>query len=561
LTDDQGYGDLSVHGNPYVKTPSMDALYEQSIRFTDFHVAPSCTPTRSALLTGIHAMHNGTYDPTGQQTLLDTSYTLLSDVFSRNGYKTALYGKWHLGGNSKYYRPHERGFDDAVHFLRGGLWSHPNYWNSDLVDDYYYHNGELKQYPGYANDVWFSLGKEFVLEAKRENQPFFLYLPVNSPHLPWIVPEKYREPYLDKGLDKRSINFYAMIAAADEQLGSFVRFLKQEEIWDNTIFVFMTDNGSTLRDQEYNAGMRGTKGSIYEGGHRVPCFVSYPNGNLGAPRDIDVLAQGQDLFPTFIDLCRLEQGKPAGLEGTSLAGLLRGEEQQEGDDRVLVVQAGGGLPKKHHASVMWKKWRLVEGSELYNLENDLAQQNDVSEDHPEIVRKLRDYYDTWWEKARVSGEPQPYFIGNEEVKLTAYDWIEEGNGQVYNWPHLRRGEMKNGRYLLVFEQGGRYQIALRRWPKEADVAIRAGVPAFDTFDPFADGEDDFMGPLPEGKAMDIRQARISVGDNLMSQAVREADKEVIFEADIEEGKTYFQTWFVDSQDSEFGAYYIYINQL
>ena len=155
MTDDQGYGDFSWSGNPVLKTPNLDKLHDESIRFTDFHVAPASAPTRSQLLTGFDAMHNGAYSPHGQHLLLNRDYITMGDVFLQNGYNTALYGKWHLGGNFPGYRPHERGFQDAVYFLRGGHWSHPNYWNSDMMDDYYSHNGKLEKYEGYANDIWF----------------------------------------------------------------------------------------------------------------------------------------------------------------------------------------------------------------------------------------------------------------------------------------------------------------------------------------------------------------------------------------------------------------------
>lgn len=559
LTDDQGYGDLSCHGHPYLKTPHMDALRQESVRLTDFHVMPSCAPTRSSLLTGVNAMHNGSHDPTGQNVLLDRKYTLMSDVFQQNGYKTALYGKWHLGANFYRYRPHERGFDDAVCFCRGGHGSHPNYWNSDSQDDFYYHNGKLKQYQGNATDLWFQLGREFVQKCRKQDQPFFLYLPLNAPHIPWLAPAKYRLPYLNQRITKQQINFYAMISHVDEQLGQFVRFLKRKRLWDNTIFIFFTDNGSALR-QDFNAGLRGRKGSPYEGGHRVPCFISYPQGKLAVGRDQDELTHCLDLLPTLMDLCELKAKGMQELQGVSLKRLLKGKKQKN-LDRILVSQSTFTLPKKYQAAVMWKKWRLVHGKQLYNLKTDLGQQRDVSKQYPELAAKLKNHYDKFWEKVKVGGDPFPYYIGEEEVMLTAYDWMEEGQGQVYNWPHLRKGEKKNGKYQLQFEQGGRYRICLRRWPKEANVAIREGVPEYPTFDPFGTPEDDRMAPYVEGKALDIRQARIKLNGIDLQLDVSDKDKEVVFETNVPAGKTYFQSWFIDGEGREFGAYYIYIRCL
>jgi arylsulfatase A-like enzyme len=552
MTDDQGYGDFSVFGNPVVKTPNLDRLHDQSIRFTDFHVAPASGPTRSQLLTGVDAMHNGAYAPHGQHLLLKQEYTTLGDIFLQNGYNTALYGKWHLGGNFPGYRPHERGFQDAVYFLRGGHWSHPNYWYSDMMDDYYYHNGRLEKYEGYANDIWFRLGEVFVKKSKEEKKPFFLYLPVNSPHIPWLTPDENKESYLEKGLDNESVNFFSMIDAVDKSTGAFIDMLKKEDLWRNTIFIFLTDNGSGLYHQEYNAGLRGKKGSFYEGGHRVPLFLSWPDGDLIDPCDLNVLSQCQDVFPTLIDLCKLKLENEIEFDGTSLKGILKGEKQKELEDRILVVQMNEA---RNSGSVMWNNWRLVNGNELYNTGNDLVQEQNIAEMHPEVVDKLKEHYNTWWPEAEKTIEdPAPYFIGssNEEYMLTAYDWY--WGKRVFNWPHLRAGDTGNGKYRIVFEDAGSYSISLRRWPKEAEAAIVSGVPAFTPFDPL-------LGDLEEGKALAIKESRVRIGDKIMTKKVDKNDLEVTFTFEADKGETFLQTRFIDSAGAEFGAYYVYINKL
>lgn len=547
LTDDQGYGDLSVYGNPHLKTPNMDQLHGESVRLTNFHVAPACTPTRSQLMTGMDAMHTGAYSPHGQHHLLKKSYTTLAEVFSENGYRTALYGKWHLGGNSAGYRPHERGFDDAVHFLRGGHWSHPNPWNSDCMDDSYYHNGQLEPYLAYSNDIWFDLGKAFITDCANNEDPFFCYLPLNAPHIPWLAPEKYREAYLDQGLDKESINFFAMLAAVDERLGDLVVFLKSNDLWENTIFIFSSDNGSTLWQQEYNAGMRGKKASVYEGGHRVPLFVSWPAGQIGKPRDINQMTEVQDLFPTLMTLCGLETDASLAFEGMDISGLLYNRKIPEVEDRIEVVQFD---ERKHHASVMHKQWRLVNGNELYDLSSDPAQENNVADKHPALVASLLESYENWWQEVHIALVPEPYFVnGDEEIMLTAYDWYD--GPRVYNWPHLRRGERSNGKYRMVFNQGGHYSVSLRRWPRESGAGIRESVPAFMPFD-------DFLGELPEGMALDIVKARVKIGDQVQETPVKPGDKEVRFNFNIPEGECHLQTWFEDDEGEVFGAYYVYI---
>ncbi|MEX2232935.1 MAG: sulfatase-like hydrolase/transferase [Cyclobacteriaceae bacterium] len=247
MTDDQGYGDLSRHGNRVLKTPNMDNLAAQSIRFTDFHVGSVCTPTRGQLLTGLDALRNGAVTAHGQRHVLKLGLKTMGDIFLSNGYRTAMYGKWHLGGNFKDFMPHERGFEDAVWFLRGGVQSMPNYWNSDLMDDVlYYNNGGAKhaqkKFPGYATDVWFDLGTQFVKKSKNNNEPFFLYLPLNAPHAPLLVPDHCREPY--KHLNKQTATYFGMIAHVDHRLGQFVSMLEEEGLRDNTILIFLTDNGT-----------------------------------------------------------------------------------------------------------------------------------------------------------------------------------------------------------------------------------------------------------------------------------------------------------------------------
>lgn len=552
MTDDQGYGDFSKFGHPVLKTPNLDQLHDESIRFTDFHVAPVCTPTRSQLLTGVDAMHNGAFNAHGQHHLLNRKYTTMGDVFFQNGYNTALYGKWHLGGNFPGYRPHERGFQDAVYFLRGGHWSHPNYWNSDMMDDYYYHNGVLEQYEGYATDLWFQLGETFVQKSKNEKKPFFLYLPLNAPHIPLLVPEENRVDYLETGLDRESITFFAMIDAVDKNIGAFIEMLKREDLWDNTIFIFLTDNGSALYKQEFNAGMRGKKASDYEGGHRVPLFISWPDGDLMDPGAIDYLTQCQDLLPTLIDLCNLNLAREIYFNGQSLKSLLKGEEMKQLEERILVAQFRDG---KNKSAVMWNKWRLVNGNELYNLENDLLQEKNVADQYPEIVSRLSNHYNGWWEQSERSiDDPSPYYIGltDEEYKLTAYDWY--WGKRVFNWPHLRAGDTGNGKYRVVFEEPGVYSISLRRWPKEAEAGICASVPAFTPFDPF-------LGDLQEGKAHDIRQARVKLGEKIVTQQVDADALSVTFTFEVEKGETFLQTWFINPAGEEFGAYYVYINKL
>lgn len=551
MTDDQGYGDFSYTGNPILRTPNMDALAAESVRFTDFHVAPSCTPTRGQLMTGFDALRNGATSAHGQRHLLKRRMRTMGQVFLANGYRTALYGKWHLGGNTEGYRPEQRGFEDAVYYLRGGVQSSPNYWNSDLFDDKLFHNGVYEDFPGYATDVWFDLGEEFVRERKAAGEPFFLYLPLNAPHGPLLAPDDYREPYLS--LDKQTATFFAMIATVDERLGRFVRMLEEEGLRDDTILVFLTDNGTANGEKIFNAGMRGKKASLYEGGHRVPLWISWPNGGLREAGDVDALTHVQDLLPTLIELCGLESPE-SDFDGVSLAPALRGEEQPELGERKLVVQRHD---RKGPAAVMQGKWRWVEG-ELYDLSTDPGQLTNVALDHPEVADALAARYDAWWASVEPELTLEPYPIGDGEVMLTAYDWWY--GPRVYNWPHLRRGERGYGRYEVVVERPGHYQIRLRRWPRESGHGIREAVPRHVAADPFMAGDEDIE-PFPPGRALDIVSAGVRFGAEEQSKPVASDAQDVRFEVSLESGPTDFETWFVDGAGERFGAYYAYIERL
>ena len=286
LTDDQGYGDLSCHGNPVLKTPNIDRLRDESIRCTDFHVSPLCTPTRAALMTGRYPARTGAYRTSAGRTLLHRDERTMAHVFADNGYVTGMMGKWHLGDNAPH-RPQDRGFHDVVWHRCGGIGQVSDYWGNDYIDDTYERNGRLEQFNGYCTDVWFAEALRFVQENR--DKPFFLYLSLNAPHSPYIVDEKWSEPYQD-GDHGANPNFLGMVANIDHNLGVFRKQLDSLGLAENTILIFMTDNGTAAGARfdgfdsravkGFNAGMRGKKCSIYEGGHRVPFFVHWPAGNM-----------------------------------------------------------------------------------------------------------------------------------------------------------------------------------------------------------------------------------------------------------------------------------------
>ena len=566
LTDDQGYGDLGCHGNPLLKTPYLDKLHRESIRLTDFHVAPMCAPTRGELMTGRDALDNGAYCVCSGRTFIRRGIPTMAEIFAASGYRTGIFGKWHLGDNYPH-RPQDRGFQEAVCHLGWGITSTPDYWNNDYFDDYFFKNGRLQHYPGYCTDVWFSQAAEWI-EAGKDDAPFFAYISTNAPHGPFWVPGEYRRPYKD--LDRDTAGFFGMIANIDENMAKLDVMLQRKGLRENTILIFMTDNGGTGGIRVYNAGMRGAKASLYEGGHRVPCFIRYPHGQLRSPGDVDALTHGQDVLPTLIDLCGLDRPQNARFDGVSLVSLLKGHKQPELAQRMLTVQYGGLVktdPQQWDSTVMWNRWRLVKGKELYDIKADPGQKSDVAEEHAEVVGKMRDHYQDWWSEVEPSLDDfVAISVGSDQenpTRLSSLDWLaptltiaaQTVDVRLLGKVPVTEGSLPMGRPMPVVncpwyvsvEREGRYEVSLRRWPKEADAPITAALPPYQGVD----------GKFPEGKALPAAKARLKIGQVDVSKPVGPNDKAATFNVRLNAGKAMLQTWFYDSEEQELcGAFYV-----
>jgi arylsulfatase A-like enzyme len=549
LTDDQGYGDLSCHGNPHLKTPNLDRLHGESTRFVDFHAAPMCTPTRAQLMTGVDAMRTGAYNVSSGRALLRREFPTAAEIFASNGYRTAIFGKWHLGDNYPY-RPQDRGFQESVWFPSSHISSAPDYFNNDYFDDTYVHNGRREPYQGYCTDVFFREAREWMQQRATRKEPFFLYLPLNAPHGPLFVPNKYREPYRD--LDPRVASFYAMIANIDENVGQLEEFLRQTGLRENTVFIYMTDNGTATGETVYNAGMRGKKVALYEGGHRVPCFVRWPAGKLRAGANIDGVTRTQDILPTLIELCGLKHQTPRPFDGTSLANVLR-QPTATVPDRMLVTQytrLNASLPKKGDALVFWKKWRLVANQELYDLATDPQQERNVIAEHANVASLMREHYDRWWAEI----EPRvfeflPVHIGSPQENPSQLSPCEWQDVFVDQQAQVRR-QKRNGVWTLFVERDGDYRFTLRRWAKESDLPITAAMPAHKGTD----------GGFAAGDAFPVASAELKIAGANQSKPVASEDREVVFKVNLKRGRTELQTWFRDAAGAEIaGAYYVYVD--
>lgn len=569
LTDDQGYGDLSCHGNPILKTPMLDRLAGESVRFTDFHVSSICTPTRSQLLTGKDACRNGAFAWAYSREIIHTDIPVMPEIFRENGYATGHFGKWHLGDNYPF-RPMDRGFDESIKHGGASIFQTPDYWDNDYMDDHYEHNGVMKQYKGYCTDVWFGEAKNFILESVRQGKPFFVYLPTNAPHGPYIVQQNYSLPYLKElkkgydpveefALEKRTPEviswFYGMISNIDENMGKLDIFLEKNQLFDNTIMVFMTDNGGTAGSRVYNAGMRGRKASLYEGGHRVPLFIRWPGGDM-KPVDIDDLTQIQDLFPTLVDLCGLECTVSC-FDGISLEEKMR-KQSAELPDRILVMQnARAPEARKYDATVMWNKWRLVKYEELYHIGEDPQQQKNVADKHPDLVRKMQNHYETWWEGVQESLNRVPHIpVGDDlcgEVTLTCFDWHgAEGKGNVTVQPDIRKGSVLKGSWNIEALEEGEYEIRCSRWPEEARTPMVEGLPPHKTL----------TITYPEGKALPIASTLFFVDGVEREVDVTDSDLYSKSTFRLSKGKHTVQATF-HYADRKYltGAYYARIRKL
>ena len=539
ITDDQGYGDLECTGNPHLKTPNWNRLYRESARLQNFHVSPTCSPTRAALMTGRYNIRTGVWHTIMGRSLLRRDEVTMADVFAASGYQTGIFGKWHLGDNYPF-RPQDRGFQEVFVHGGGGVGQTPDYWGNDYFDDTYFRNGEPVRLRGYCTDIWFDNAIRFI-EANQDN-PFFAYVTTNAAHGPFNVADEYSKPYREKGLPESVANFYGMIENLDDNLGRLLQRLHELELEEDTILIFLGDNGSAR--PYYDGGLRGSKGSPYEGGHRVACLVRWP-GHFRKGSDVNHLTAHIDLLPTLIDVCDLARPEGVEFDGTSIAPLLTGEASGWRDRTLVIDSQRIEKPQKWRKSaVMTDRWRLINGKELYDVTADRKQKNDVSDQNPEVVAKLRDAYERWWQSVSTRFDEYCRIVlgasRGEVSALTCHDW--HGGGMTpWNQRHILAGKKSNGWWAVDVAKAGTYDISLRRWPTELDEPITASVPG--------------------GQAISADSARVKVGDVDESKPIPDGALEVTFRVNLKAGQTRLQTWFMDDQGESRGAYYAYVTRV
>lgn len=561
ITDDQGMGDLGCMGNPYIRTPAIDQFYNESVRFTNYHVSTTCAPTRGSIMTGRHTNRINVFHTITGRSLLYEDEIILPQILAQNGYTTAMFGKWHLGDNYPY-RPEDRGFHEVVRHGGGGITQGPDYWGNDYFDDTYWHNGETQKYSGYCTDVFFEEALNFI--EKNKDEAFFCYISTNAPHAPLNLPKEYYNLYKDvedEKLTEQVKRFYGMITNIDDNFKLLEEKLDELGLTDNTILIFTTDNGTAGGDKVFNAGLRGKKGSEYEGGHRVPFFIRWPKGELTGGRDIDKLVAHYDLLPTFVELLGLDFTPVKPLDGKSLAPLLYNNDQNW-VNRILYMdtQRLQNLVKYRKYSVMDDNWRLVNGTELYNMNDDRSQTKNVIEAHPEVAERLAEGYEKWWNSFMEDGVDERFAyikVGSayeNPSRISAHDMLTGKFGHIWHQYGAATASQAVGRWKIEFVEDGEYKITLRRFPRESGLEINA------LFDQQKE-QFELDRVFPASVKSDFRKAYLYVAGIEKTLSIKDGQEEISFTGRIPAGKYDMEARLIDSQNREYPAYYVYIEKL
>lgn len=437
ITDDQGYGDLGITGNPHVKTPVLDKLAGESIRFNNFYVSPVCAPTRASLMTGRYNLRTGVRDTYNGGAIMAPGEITIAEVLKSTGYTTGMFGKWHLGDNYPS-RPMDQGFDESLIHLSGGMGQVGDITtffegDSSYFDPVLWHNGEKEAYEGYCSDIFAEQAINFIEE--NHQKPFFCYLSFNAPHTPLQVPDEYYQMYKDidpaQGFENDDRPFpnmdeknkedarkvYAMVSNIDANLGKLMQKLEDLNINENTIVIFMTDNGP--QQPRYNAGMRERKGSVYRGGVRVPFYVRYPS--FGENRDIETTTAHIDVLPTIADICNIKLTERRTIDGKSLLPLIRDENPGWTDDRSLFFYWNRRFPELYNNMALQKgEYKIVGHTdynseirdfELFNIIEDPHEQNNIINSKIDIAKVLKEEMDkTYNELINVENLTNPPVI-------------------------------------------------------------------------------------------------------------------------------------------------------
>ncbi len=550
MTDDQG-NNLGCLGNPWLNTPNIDKFANEAVYLSNFHQTIMCTQSRAALMTGRYALRTGAWRTSVGRSNMRTEETTIAEVFKEDGYKTAQFGKWHLG-DVWPYRSADQGFDEVVKFKCGGISQISDYWGNDYFDDTYYHNGVPETYEGYCTNVFFDETIRFIKENR--NDPFMIYLAPNIAHLPAIVADEYSKPYEDKGHVKKQAIYYGMITNLDENMGRLMEALEEEGLSKNTIIVYTSDDGTAgyaaqFDDEDralqngFNMGQRGHKGSVYEGGHRLFSYIRWPEGGLKGGKQVRALTSVMDIFPTLTDLCGIQSSKPLDQDGISFKPALYGKEIKGNDERSLCITylvPNKDLDfKRNKYCVVHGDWRWISRSELYNVKEDLSQKNNIAEKHPEIAASMDQTLDKFLAKnAKNRENPVRFLLGDKDhpkITLTTQDLWERS---AFSQSHVRKLEHGSGPWKVTFVNNGIYKITLSRYPLYSGLAFNAKTNGTNS------------------KEFTANKAKLMIGGKSYEKDIIASDTHVTFEIDIETGDTDLETWIYSIEGITVPSYYV-----
>ena len=490
MTDDQGWAQLGSHGDPILRTPRLDELAGQSVEMTRFYVSPVCAPTRAALMTGRYNYRTGVVDTYLGRAMMDPAEVTVAEVLGGAGYRTGIFGKWHLGDNFPQ-RAYDQGFQEAVVHKGGGIGQPSDPPGSDYFDPILFHNGEQKQYAGYCTDVYFDEAIRWIGDGGE--RPFFAYIPTNAPHSPYLVPDSYREPYAAQGLSDKDARIYGMITNIDDNVGRLMDHLESNGLAGNTLFIFMTDNGPTTR--LHHAGLREQKTSVYDNGIRVPFIARWPD-RLG-PRKLAQLGAHIDVMPTLLAASGTAAPPGTQMDGINLLPVWDGAVDSLPQRTYFVQAHRGNEPQRYRAfAAVEQRYKLVQplsfrdpappdaALELYDLLEDPGEQTNLAADLPEVVERLKQGYEQWFEDVSATRgfHAVRFAIGSDEqplVTLTRQDWrmvTADGWGRTERVRgHWEVESMSEGPYDVTVtlaspaEQAGTARIAFRGFEQTAEV--------------------------------------------------------------------------------------------
>ncbi|MGK0239861.1 MAG: arylsulfatase A-like enzyme [Candidatus Pelagisphaera sp.] len=535
LTDNQSYFELSCHGHEQVQTPRIDKLAGESVDLVNFHAPPFCSPSRTLLMTGRYAMRAGVHTTVQGVSIMHKDEITMANYLGGVGYRTAIFGKWHLGYSYPYH-PMERGFDETFVHGGGGIGQLEDYYGNDHLDAVWDHNGVFEKSEGFSSDVLFDRATQFI-DANRED-PFFCFISTPATHTPYQAEPRAMARIKARGVEASDadLKLYSMIENIDENVGNLMDQLDVWNLRDNTIVIFATDQGIGTRGDPNPLfeGKRETHGGAYDEKNQVFCMVRYPP--LTKAGENDAITGMVDVLPTILDLCDVPI--PSSLDGRSLRSLLAGADRWE-DDRTLIVQCPRNRYREEwqNAAVKTQRWRLVGGDMLFDIEKDPSQLVNLAGANPDVVAQLQASYKSFWISLPPAADLlSRHILGDPrapEVRLNGMDWYR--GGSPWHQAHLTRAH-QNGVWAVDVARDGRYRLELRWYPREESTAIGAIA------------------------------ASVRVGDRYAQAAMSPEDPEAVFELELEAGEFDLETAFQlpetrEDHDQSWGAYFVHVEYL